>query len=31
MEFPDEMKGAPGAKEETGASGNVGDNGPSGS
>ena len=33
MEFPDEMKmrGATGAKEETGAPGNVGDNGPSGS
>ena len=33
MEFPDEMKmtGATGAKEETGAPGNVGDNEPSGS
>ena len=33
MEFPDEidMTGATGAKEETGAPGNVGDNGPSGS
>ena len=33
MEFPDEMTGAtaPGAKEETGAPGNVCDNGPSGS
>ena len=29
MEFRDEMTGAPGGKEETGAPGNVGDNGPS--